>query len=118
MRIDTERFEVERVVGSGSMGTVFRARDRETGVPVALKIMRNDHPSRAARFDREVEVLAHLVHPSIVRYLGPHIWVEDQPGPLEAIEELLIDDGSWVRDLEIEGMHPVTMHPAGWWRRV
>jgi serine/threonine protein kinase len=70
MRIETERFEVERVVGSGAMGTVFRARDRVTGEVVALKVMRSDGRGHAARFDREAEVLDHLRHPRIVRYVG------------------------------------------------
>ena len=70
MRIETERFEVERVVGSGAMGTVFRARDRMTGETVALKVMRSDGQGNAARFDREAEVLDHLEHPRIVRYVG------------------------------------------------
>jgi cephalosporin hydroxylase len=37
--------------------------------------------------------------------------------PLDAIEDLLAGDPAWVRDTEVEGMYPVTMHPAGWWRR-
>lgn len=33
-----ERFEIESMARSGGMGTVYRARDRETGNPVALKV--------------------------------------------------------------------------------
>jgi eukaryotic-like serine/threonine-protein kinase len=65
MRIGSERFTVERVVGTGAMGTVFYARDRETGDPVAFKVLRRD-----GRFAREVEALERLAHPRIVRYVA------------------------------------------------
>lgn len=42
----------------------------------------------------------------------------DPPGPLDAIEAMLAWDARWERDEEIEKLHPVTMSPAGWWRRV
>jgi len=34
-----DRFEVEHLVGSGGMGEVFRAKDRLTGGPVAIKLL-------------------------------------------------------------------------------
>jgi len=37
-------------------------------------------------------------------------------GPLDAIESRLVQRSEWVRDLLVEGMYPITMHPAGWWR--
>lgn len=68
MTIDAARFAIERVAGAGSMGTVFLARDTETGAEVALKVLRTG--GLEARFEREAEILARLVHPRIVRYLG------------------------------------------------
>ncbi|HWO22987.1 MAG TPA: protein kinase [Kofleriaceae bacterium] len=68
-----DRFEIERRIGAGGMGEVFRARDRLTGDPVAVKLIASsssdprDH--RTARFVREVELLAKLSHPGIVRYI-------------------------------------------------
>lgn len=38
-------------------------------------------------------------------------------GPLRAIREVLAGDPAWVRDEDIERMHPISHHPAGWWRR-
>jgi tetratricopeptide (TPR) repeat protein len=63
-----ERFEIERTQGSGGMGTVYRAKDRRSGSPVALKIVPagKDIP----RFAREADVLAELEHPNIVRYVA------------------------------------------------
>lgn len=58
---------------------------------------------------------------------GQYLVVEDghasffadfpQGGPLEAIEELLETDADFERDTDIETLHPVTLHPAGYWRR-
>lgn len=61
-------YRLEREVGSGSAGTVFRAIDERTGSVVALKHVTD--PSWRDRFGREVETLARLVHPGIVRYVG------------------------------------------------
>ncbi|HTR52901.1 MAG TPA: protein kinase, partial [Kofleriaceae bacterium] len=63
------RFEVESVAGRGGMGAVYRARDRERGGHVALKIV-DAAGNRAVRFEREARVLADLEHPAIVRYLA------------------------------------------------
>lgn len=38
-------------------------------------------------------------------------------GPLDAIEAFLPCAG-WERDVEVEGLYPVTHHPAGWLRRL
>jgi len=67
---DRDRFEIEQRVGAGGMGQIFRARDRETGEPVAVKIISDMREHRAARFAREVELLAELTHPGIVRYIA------------------------------------------------
>jgi cephalosporin hydroxylase len=38
--------------------------------------------------------------------------------PLDAVEQTVAHDPSWVRDEDIEKMHPTSHHPIGWWRRV
>jgi hypothetical protein len=65
-----QRFEVERVAGRGGMGVVFRALDRASGGPVALKVLHDITPDLAGRFQREAEVLSGLSHPRIVRYVA------------------------------------------------
>ncbi len=64
-----DRFEIERLAGMGGMGRVYRARDRLTGAPVALKVMIDAQSREAVRFAREALVLAELRHPGIVRYV-------------------------------------------------
>jgi serine/threonine protein kinase len=60
-------YRIEREVGSGAAGTVYRAIDERSGAIVALKYVTD--AAWRARFGREVATLARLVHPGIVRYL-------------------------------------------------
>jgi tetratricopeptide (TPR) repeat protein len=64
------RFELERLAGSGGMATVWRARDRSTNQPVALKFLLAEDPTALTRFKREALLLAELEHPNIVRYVA------------------------------------------------
>jgi hypothetical protein len=73
-----ERFEIDRLVGSGAMGVVFRARDHATGSDVAVKVLRDAH-GQAARFEREAQVLADLHHPHVVRYIAHGASADDEP---------------------------------------
>jgi hypothetical protein len=65
-----DRFEIEQAVQAGGMGEVFRARDRVSGEPVAVKVLPDEREQRAARFEREIELLSSLCHPGIVRYVS------------------------------------------------
>jgi len=64
------RFEIERRAGAGAVGTVYRATDRESGRPVALKVLSQPSERESKRFGREASVLASLSHPGIVRYVA------------------------------------------------
>lgn len=68
------RFEIGHLVAEGGMGAVYRALDRTTGEPVALKfVLAGDQKARAERderFDREIRLLATIEHPRIARYVG------------------------------------------------
>ena len=66
------RFEIERLAGTGGMGSVYQARDRYSGEFVALKLL---HPagvsaSEVDRFAREALVLEQLHHPGIVAHVA------------------------------------------------
>src|SRR5262245_13172907 len=52
------------------MAEVYRALDRLTGEPTALKVLRAEDGERIARFVREARVLGELRHPGIVRYVA------------------------------------------------
>ncbi|HSK05016.1 MAG TPA: serine/threonine-protein kinase, partial [Kofleriaceae bacterium] len=64
-----DRFEIEQSIGTGGMSEVFRALDRATGETVAVKVISDGPEHHSARFAREVELLAELSHPGIVRYV-------------------------------------------------
>jgi eukaryotic-like serine/threonine-protein kinase len=60
---------VEAIIGSGGMGVVYRGRHGLTGALAALKTVQVDSAEHLAAFRREVQVLAGLHHPGIVRIL-------------------------------------------------
>ena len=60
-------YAIESVLGWGSMGVVYLARQVDPARLVALKVLRVDSagPETADRFQREVQLLAKLTHPGI-----------------------------------------------------
>lgn len=66
-------FTLHERLGTGGMGTVYRATHNETGREVAIKILstRVAQSRRAIqRFAQEIEILKALKHPNIVRCYG------------------------------------------------
>jgi tetratricopeptide (TPR) repeat protein len=63
------RFAIERVAGSGGMGTVFRAFDQERGVPVALKVLWSPAPEVPTWIEHEAQILASMSHPAAPTYV-------------------------------------------------
>jgi predicted Ser/Thr protein kinase len=63
-----DEYEVERELGRGGMGVVFKAVEIELGRPVALKVLPPGLGQGAAaeRFRREARLAAALDHPSII----------------------------------------------------
>lgn len=66
--IDDERFEVLERLGGGGGGEVYRVRDRERGVDVALKLLRKGDPTSLYRFKQEFRALSDVAHPNLVEY--------------------------------------------------
>jgi serine/threonine protein kinase len=66
------RYEFGEPIGTGGVGTVYRALDRETGSEVAIKVLRDklsDNPAIHQRFVQEFRAATQLEHPNIVRAL-------------------------------------------------
>jgi eukaryotic-like serine/threonine-protein kinase len=64
-----DRYEIEELVGTGGMSSVFRASDRLLERSVALKILHEQYtldPEYVERFRREARAVAQLAHPNIV----------------------------------------------------
>ncbi len=78
-QIIADRFEIERLAESGGMGSVYLARDRMTGGPVAVKLLARANERWAERFRREALALSELTHPSIVRYVAHGVSPTGEP---------------------------------------
>lgn len=72
------RYRLEKLVGEGTYGAVWLARDtRLEGRAVALKFMKAELlviPEAVARFDAEAAALALLQHPNVVNLLDRGEW--------------------------------------------
>lgn len=102
-------FEIEKELGSGAMGTVYRAkfhRSEDKVVSIALKVVALGllgNEGAMARFEREASILKQLRHPHIVRLIAhgkinkqnPYIAMEFIDG--EALDRILARRGkiSW-----------------------
>ncbi|MDH5673916.1 MAG: serine/threonine protein kinase [Myxococcales bacterium] len=65
-----DRYRIERLLGSGGMGEVYRARHERLDMPVAIKVVTAANtPEMAQRFEREAVLLARVRHPNIVSIL-------------------------------------------------
>jgi eukaryotic-like serine/threonine-protein kinase len=64
-----DRYELEELVGTGGMSSVFRAHDLQLERDVAVKILHQHYaedPEYLERFRREARLVARLSHPNIV----------------------------------------------------
>lgn len=80
------RFELLARLGSGGMGTVWRARDSVLHREVALKAVRHDAAASASvreRVLREARALARISHPNVVMI---HHIIDDDPHPWLVME--------------------------------
>jgi serine/threonine-protein kinase len=99
------RYELEELVGTGGMSSVFKARDRLLERRVALKVLHEHYTGDeeyVERFRREARVVAQLSHPNIVTVIDRG---EDE-GRQFIVFELI--EGRTLKDLlEEEGRLPV-----------
>jgi serine/threonine protein kinase len=98
-------YRIERPIGAGGMGEVYRARDTKLGRDVAIKILPRiftSDPERLARFEREARMLAALNHPHIGAIYG----LEDADGVPSLVLELV--EGPTLAERLAGGPLPVT----------
>gem|GEM_PF-3789338 len=76
------------LLGEGGMAQVFAARHARTGDEVALKVIRADVASAASArtlFEREVQAVATLHHPGIVRVFDSGLVTEKEADPTREV---------------------------------
>ena len=79
---------IDRLIGVGGMGDVYKARDTRLRRDVAIKMLPRGFtadPERRARFEREARLLAALNHPHIAVIHG----LEEADGVLALVLELV-----------------------------
>ena len=102
----SDRYTIERELGSGGMATVYLAEDLKHHRKVAVKVLRPDLAAALGtdRFHREIEIAAQLTHPHILAlhdsgeadgflyYVMPHVEGESLRERLNRETQLPIDD--------------------------
>ena len=78
------RFSIERPLGEGAYGIVYRAFDQQRGHPVALKTLRHPTPDAIYRIKREFRSLSDLSHRNLV-----------------SLYDLLASGGQWFFTMEL-----------------
>ena len=87
-----ERFELRRMLGEGSFGTVYEAWDRRASIQVAIKVLQRLDAEDVLRFKREFRALHGIVHPNLVE-----------------LRELIQSGGRWYLVMElVEGWDLLT----------
>jgi tRNA A-37 threonylcarbamoyl transferase component Bud32 len=92
----TDRFKVIRLLGSGSMGTVYLAFDRQLGAEVALKLLDLCDGMDLYRFKSEFRSLADIKHPN-----------------LATLHELICEGPLWFFTMEYVAGVPFDIHLLG-----
>jgi len=70
------KFRLDRLLGSGGMGVVYRAVDLELGRSVALKTLPRLKGGALERLRREARSMATFVHPNLALLFGLESWQE------------------------------------------
>ncbi len=99
------RYQVERLLGRGGMGAVYRARHTLMERSVALKVIDArllSQPNARDRFQQEVRAAARLAHPNIVTAFDA-----EQAGPLTFLVMEYVEGRSLAEHLREWGPLPV-----------
>tara|TARA_B100000945_G_scaffold318929_1_gene324898 strand:- start:3437 stop:4429 length:993 start_codon:yes stop_codon:yes gene_type:complete len=92
-----EEFELSDIIGTGTVGTIYRATEIPSGEIRAVKVLQqsvSQDKNIVSRFEREMLILAKLNHPNIVSYYGGG---RTEDGRLFYVMELI--DGGTLKQL-------------------
>ena len=105
VRVLAPQYEVEKEIGRGGMGIVYRGRDTRLKRPVAIKLLPPELAFRSeirTRFLREAEMAAQLSHPHIV----PIYSVDEKEGLVYFVMALVEGENLGTRIQRSGAMHP------------
>ncbi len=110
-----KRYQVTRPLGSGGMGHVFEAFDRDVKRRVAIKVLRVDtsDPRTRISLERECHVLAELKHPGIVTLYNIEMLSNDRHClVMEFVDGLPLDEYADTHQLNIYRRVELLSHVA------
>jgi tetratricopeptide (TPR) repeat protein len=91
------QYQILEELGRGGMGRVYKVYDPERNQTFALKVLlaKNAHSEKLIqRFHREVQVLADLIHPGIVRFIESGVFEQEPYLVMEYVDGILLRD--WI----------------------
>jgi serine/threonine-protein kinase len=100
-----DRYELEELVGTGGMSSVYRAHDRLLDRKVALKVLHEHHgvdEASVERFRREARAVASVSHPNVVTVID-----RGEQGGRQFIVFEYVEGENLKRLIEREGPLPV-----------
>ena len=110
-----KHFEIEKLLGKGGMGVVYRARDIRLDRPVAIKILRPDlttNRDRQRRFLQEARAASAVTHPAIAQIYD----VDEVEGmtfiAMEFVEGQTISQLIAKRELDLAGSVEIALQIA------
>ncbi|HYI08570.1 MAG TPA: serine/threonine-protein kinase [Thermoanaerobaculia bacterium] len=74
-----ERWEIVRDLGQGGQGQAFLVKDRNSETAEQYVLKRLINVKRSARFEKEVEAIAKLNHPNVLRLVDSDVKAEPRP---------------------------------------
>lgn len=93
------KFEFLEVLGQGGMGTVYKARNKQTDKLVAIKLLKHTSGSAWQRFIQEASIMTKLSHRSVIKVYD---LLSDPDGTSYLVMEL-VDGPSLVNVIECGG---------------
>jgi serine/threonine protein kinase len=103
--VEHPRYRLIECLGQGGMGQVWKAEHRLMQRTVALKVIRHQltaNPAAVERFQREMQLVAKLDHPNVVR-----AYDAEQAGATHFLVMEYIEGATLARMVETEGRLPV-----------
>jgi len=79
---DDSRYQIVGEIARGGVGVIYKARDRDLGRDVALKVLRKEHAGRPEVLERlieEAQIGGQLQHPGIVPVYGMGLQADGRP---------------------------------------